>query len=114
MIRPDPPGDCWADRLALVFLNERDDAAVRRLMSAEATSSRDTLRWLRYRNAQEYGVSGSMSGAPTARAPEAAIAAIRRLYLDFDESGRAEIQRSCSREDLPEPSFVLGEEEACD
>lgn len=114
-IRSDPATDyvrenfAPTDRLALVLLSKRDDSVVQRLMSAEAVASHDTQRWLRYMNAQKYDVYVSMNALHQhARGrTKADVAEISHIYLDFDEGGGAAVERLRSRDDLPEPNFVL-------
>src|SRR6266851_8278316 len=97
------------DRLAVVLVNKRPDSVIQRIATAEKIASQDFQAWLRYQNSQRYEVYVSMNALredARGRTKED-IAAIRHVYLDFDDNGNAAVQELFRRQDLPTPSHVL-------
>ncbi len=97
------------DRLAVVLVNKRPDSVIQRIATAEKIASPDFQAWLRYQNSQRYEIYVSMNALredARGRTKED-IAAIRHVYLDFDDNGDAAVQELFRRQDLPTPSHVL-------
>jgi hypothetical protein len=97
------------DRLAIVLLNKRTDTVLQRLASAEKISAPDFQSWLARENARRFEVYISMNAlAPNARGrTKKDVAAIRHVYLDFDENGTAAVERLLKRPDLPKPNYLV-------
>jgi hypothetical protein len=97
------------DRLAIVLLNKRTDSVIQRLAGVEQIAGEDFQSWLRHQNAQRYDIYASMnalSPGATGRT-KADVAAIRHLYLDFDENGTEAVDTLLKRADLPKPNYVV-------
>lgn len=97
------------DRLAVVLINKRAEAVIQRLASAEKIASPDFLEWIRQRNDQRYEAYLSMNALrPDAQSrTKGEIAAIRHVYLDFDEDGTAAVDALVSRRDVPKPNYLI-------
>jgi hypothetical protein len=98
-----------SDRLAVVLLNKRTGAVTQRIASAERIAAPDFQAWLRHKNAQKQEVYISMNAlrpGATGRT-KSDVAAVRHLYLDFDENGTEAVERMFARPDLPRPSFRI-------
>jgi hypothetical protein len=97
------------DRLAVVLLNKRTDSVIQRLAAAEKIAAPDFQDWLRHQNAQRYDVYVSMNALqPAAKGrTKQDVAAIRHVYLDFDENGTAAVDALLKREDVPKPNYVV-------
>ena len=97
------------DRLAVVLLNKRTISVIQRIAAAGKIASEDFQEWLRGKNAQGHEIYISMNvlAAEARRRTKADIAAIRHLYLDFDENGTAAVRELFNRRQLPTPSHVL-------
>lgn len=97
------------DRLATVLLNKRQHAVIQRLASAERIAGPEYLAWLHSRNEEGYEVYVSMNALrPDAQnRTKAAIAAIRHIFLDFDENGTAALEALLKREDVPRPNYII-------
>src|SRR5215467_1627535 len=82
------------DRLAIVLLNKRTDTVVQRLASARKIAAPDFQNWLGRENARRFEVYISMNALqPNARGrTKNDVAAIRHVYLDFDENGTAAVE----------------------
>ena len=97
------------DRLAVVLLNKRTDSVIQRLVTAEKIAAEDFQAWLQYQNGRRHEVYISMNALREgARGrTKADVAAIRHLYLDFDDNGTAAMEVMLKRTDLPRPSYVI-------
>ena len=97
------------DRLAVVLRNTRTDHTLQRIASAGQMAAPDYQAWLRHKNAQGYEVYLSMNSLQEgARSrTKADIAAIRHVYLDFDEKSPQAVEQLLARPDLPAPNFVV-------
>src|SRR6266852_9140830 len=76
------------DRLAVVLVNKRPDSVIQRIATTEKIASPYFQAWLRYQNAQRYEIYVSMNALredARGRTKED-IAAIRHVYLDFDDN----------------------------
>ena len=97
------------DRLAVVLLDKRNGTVIQRLPSAEQIASDRFQAWLRHKNAQGYETYASMNTLqPTATGrTKADIAAIRHVFLDFDEDGTESVVKMRARPDIPQPNYQL-------
>jgi hypothetical protein len=97
------------DRLAVVLIEKRAAAVVQRLASAEQIAAPPFQAWLRHKNAQKSEIYISMNALrEDARGrTKTDVAAIRHVYLDFDERGTEAVERLMKRTDLPQPNYLL-------
>jgi hypothetical protein len=97
------------DRLAIVLLNKRTDCVRQRLASAEKIAAPDFQSWLRRENSRGFEVYISMNALqPNAKGrTKNDVAAVRHVYLDFDEDGTAAVENLLKRQDLPKPNHVV-------
>jgi hypothetical protein len=97
------------DRLAVVLLNKRTASVIQRLATAEKIAAEDFQAWLQYQNGRRHEVYISMNALrEEARGrTKGDVAAIRHLYLDFDDNGTAAMEATLKRTDLPRPSYVI-------
>jgi hypothetical protein len=97
------------DRLAIVLLNKRTDCVRQRLASAERIAAPDFQSWLRRENSRQFEVYISMNALrPNAQGrTKNDVAAIRHVYLDFDENGNAAVENLLKRQDLPKPNHLV-------
>ena len=97
------------DRLAVVLLNKRTDSVIQRLAAAEKVAAPDFQAWLRHQNAQRWEVYVSMNALqPGAKGrTKAEVAAIRHVFLDFDENGTQAVEALLKRGDLPKPNYLV-------
>ena len=97
------------DRLAIVLLNKRTDAVVQRLATAGKIAAPDFQAWLRHENAQAFEVYISMNALKEdARGrTKSDVAAIRHVYLDFDDNGTAAMAALLKRPDVPRPNYSI-------
>ena len=97
------------DRLAVVLLNQRTHSVIQRLAPADTIAAGDFQAWLHCQNARRSEVYLSMNAlADGAKGwTKADIAAIRHLYLDFDENGTEAVDTLLKREDLPRPNYLV-------
>jgi hypothetical protein len=101
------------ERVSLVFLDRQPDAkrprVVPRLALASSVAGDGYQRWLRHMNASRYDVYIGMNPVK----PEATgrtkddIAAVKHLYLDFDDGGRKAVDALIARPGIPPPSFIV-------
>lgn len=97
------------DRLAVVLVNKRADSVLQRLAGASKIAEPDFQAWLHQENARRFEVYISMNALrPEARGrTKRDIAAIRHIYLDFDDNGTAAVEALFKREDLPRPNYLV-------
>jgi len=97
------------DRLAVVLIHKRTGAVLQRLAAAERIAASDFQAWLRFKNAAQNEVYISMNALrEEARGrTKADVAAIRHVYLDFDERGTEAVERLLKRPNLPQPNYLL-------
>jgi len=100
-----PPGD----RLAVVVLNRRAQSATQRLGSVEQITASDFQTWLKEQNARRYEIYVSMNAlrVDAHGRTKQDVAAIRHVYLDFDERGTAALEALLKRNDVPRPGYVI-------
>jgi hypothetical protein len=97
------------DRLAIVLIHKRTGAVLQRLAAAERIAASDFQAWLRHKNAGQNEVYISMNALreDAHGRTKADVAAIRHVYLDFDDHGTEAVERLLKRQDLPQPNYVL-------
>lgn len=98
-----------SDRLAVVLVHKRTGAVLQRLASGERIAAPDFQAWLRHKNAGQNEVYVSMNALrDDARSrTKADVAAVRHVYLDFDDHGTEAVERLLKRADLPQPNYLL-------
>jgi len=99
-----------ADRLAVVVLNKRTNSVTQRIAAAETIMEPDFQAWLRCRNDRDRcEIYISMNALhPNAQGrTKHDVAAIRHIYLDFDEGGTAAVERLLKRDDVPKPNYLI-------
>ncbi len=97
-----------SDRLAVVLLNKRTQEVVQRLASAESIAAPDFQAWLRHKNAQRSEIYLSMNvlRATANGRTKSDVETIRHVFLDFDDSGTAAVEKLLKRDDLPTPNYL--------
>jgi hypothetical protein len=97
------------DRLAIVLLDKRTDCVRQRLASAEKIAAPDFQSWLHRENTRGFEVYISMNALqPNAQGrTKKDVAAVRHVYLDFDENGNAAVENLLNRQDLPKPNHLV-------
>jgi hypothetical protein len=97
------------DRLAVVLVHKRSGAVLQRLATSEQIAAAGFQAWLRHKNANQCEVYVSMNALrPDARGrTKADVAAIRHVYLDFDDHGTEAVERLLKRPDLPQPNHLV-------
>src|SRR5260370_18867623 len=98
------------DRIAVVLLNKRTEAAVQRIATAEKIAAPEFQAWLRHMNAaQKHEVYISMNtlmkGARGRTRDD--VDRVKHTYLYFDENGTAAVEGLLKREDLPDPNDLV-------
>lgn len=96
------------DRLAAVVLNKKTHEVIQRLASADSMAAPDFQSWLRYKNNEGFEVYLSLNALHDSAEgrTKAEIAAIRHIFLDFDDDGTAAVERLEKRDDMPTPSYI--------
>ena len=97
------------DRIAMVLIQKETHRVVQRVATAEKVASPEFQAWLRHQNASRFEVYVSMNTlkeGSRSRTKED-IAQIRHIYLDFDHNGTAAVQALVTRDDLPQPSYLV-------
>ncbi|MDX2181132.1 MAG: DNA-primase RepB domain-containing protein [Bryobacteraceae bacterium] len=97
------------DRLAIVLIQKETHRVIQRVATAQKIAEPEFQAWLRHENARKFEVYVSMNSVKEdcqTRTKES-IAAIRHIYLDFDENATAAVQALLKREDIPEPNYLL-------
>ena len=96
------PEDC----LAVVLINRHSESVTQRIASARRLASPESQLWLHDQNRMGYEVycSPNVLEADARGRTKDDIAAIRHIYLDFDEDGTAAISRMRAASQVPEPS----------
>ncbi len=97
------------DRLAVVLIDRRSGAVTQRIASARQIASAEFQLWLRDRNHAGADVFVSMNAlsAEARGRTRADVSVIRHLYLDFDRNGTEAVQHLRSRQDMPEPNYLV-------
>lgn len=98
-----------ADRLAIVLIQKETHRVIQRVATTQKILEPEFQAWLRHANARRFEVYVGMNPVKEdcrTRTKES-IAAIRHIYLDFDENGTAAVQDLLKREDVPEPNYLL-------
>lgn len=96
-----------ADRLAMVLIQKETHRVIQRVAAAEKIAEPEFQAWLRHANARKFEVYVGMNPvkADCRTRTKESIAAIRHVYLDFDENGTAAVQDLLKRDDIPEPQL---------
>lgn len=97
------------DRPAIVLIQKSTGAVTQRIADADRIKSDQFQAWLRYMNSKKHEVYVSMNALrPDAGGrTKADVAAVRHVYLDFDNDGPEAIRLMSEREDLPSPNHIL-------
>jgi hypothetical protein len=97
------------DRLAAVLIDRRSGVVTQRIASARQIASPEFQVWLKNENRGGRDVFISMNAlAEQARGrTRGDVAAIRHLYLDFDENGTQALEHMRAREDIPRPNYLV-------
>lgn len=97
-----------SDRLAVVLLNRRTQTATELRGSVEQITGPDFQTWLRDQNGRRREVYVSMNPRrANAYGTTQDVAAIRHLYLHFNENGTTAMESLLKRRDLPTPNYVI-------
>lgn len=97
------------DRLAVVLIDRSSGVVTQRIASARQIASPEFQVWLKSENRSGRDVFVSMNALheqARGRTRED-VAAVRHLYLDFDENGTAAVRELRNREDMPEPNYLV-------
>ena len=83
---------------------------VQRIATAERIARPDFQAWLRLQNSRHSEIYVSMNALNEAARTRTKgdVAAIRHVYLDFDENGTAAVEALLKRPDIPKPNYVIG------
>ena len=97
------------DRLAVVLIDRGSAAVTQRIASARQIASPQFQAWLKNENRAGRDVFISMNAlnAQARGRTRGDVAAIRHLYLDFDDNGTQAVERLRAREDMPEPNYLV-------
>lgn len=97
------------DRLAVVLIDRMSGSVTQRIASARQIASPEFQVWLKSENRSGRDVFVSMNALnEQARGRTGSdVAVIRHLYLDFDEAGTQAVERLRTREDMPEPNYLV-------
>jgi hypothetical protein len=97
------------DRVAVVLIRKETRRAIQHVASADRMTQPEFQARLRHANASRHEVYIGMNPVreTSHSRTKADIAAIRHLYLDFDESGTAAVQALMRRDDVPEPNYLV-------
>lgn len=98
-----------SDRLAIVLLNRRTQRVIQRLGTSEEIAGPAIQRWLCDHNvtSSEVYISMNSLNADARGRTKKDVAAIRHLYLDFDEDGTGAVATLLARQDLPRPNYLI-------
>jgi len=98
-----------SDRLAVVLIQKETHRVIQRVAATKKIAEPEFQAWLRHANARKFEVYVGMNPVKEdcrTRTKES-IAAIRHIYLDFDDSATAAVQDLLKRDDIPEPNYLL-------
>ncbi len=97
------------DRLAVVLIQKQTHRVIQRVATTEKIASPEFQAWLRRANAGRFEVYVGMNPIKenSRTRTKESIAAIRHIYLDFDENGTAAVQAMIERDDIPEPNYLV-------
>jgi hypothetical protein len=97
------------DRVAVVLIQKETRRAIQHVASADRIAQPEFQARLRHANASRHEVYIGMNPVreTSHSRTKADIAAIRHVYLDFDEHGTAAVQALMRREDVPEPNYLV-------
>src|SRR5947208_651888 len=97
------------DRLAIVLIQKSTGSVTQRIADVDRIMSDQFQAWLRYMNSRKHEVYVSMNALnqDASGRTKADVAAVRHVYLDFDQDGPEAIRAMRAREDLPTPNHIL-------
>ena len=97
------------DRVAVVLIQKDTRRAIQHIASADRISQPEFQARLRHANASRHEVYMGMNPVRESShsRTKSDIAAIRHVYLDFDENGTAAVQSLMRRDDVPEPNYLV-------
>jgi RepB DNA-primase N-terminal domain/Protein of unknown function (DUF3987) len=95
-----------SDRIALMFLKKGEDVRHKFLTAEEAANS-GCLEQLQKANAAGWNIYVCMNPLKADRRIKENIAAVRTVYIDVDENGKAALDKVFQSSLVPEPNFVL-------
>ncbi len=97
------------DRIAVVLIQKDTRRAIQHVATADRISQPEFQARLRHANASRHEVYIGMNPVREAShsRTKADIAAIRHVYLDFDDNGTTAVQALMRRDDIPEPNYLV-------
>jgi hypothetical protein len=97
------------DRVAVVLIQKETRRAIQHVAGADRIVQPEFQARLRHANASRHEVYIGMNPVREGShsRTKADIAAIRHVYLDFDENGTAAVQALMRRDDVPEPNYLV-------
>lgn len=93
----------------MVLIQKETHRVIQRVATADRITAPEFQAWLRHANASRFEIYVGMNPIKEdiRTRTKGSIAAIRHIYLDFDESGTASVQAMIKREDIPEPNYLV-------
>jgi len=97
------------DRIAVVLIQKETRRAIQHVATADRIAQPEFQARLRHANASRHEVYIGMNTVreTSHSRTKADIAAIRHVYLDFDDNGTASVQALMRRDDVPEPNYLV-------
>lgn len=97
------------DRVAVVLIQKETRRATQHIARADRIMRPDFQARLRHANASRHEVYIGMNPVRDGShsRTKADIAAVRHIYLDFDDNGTAAVQALMRRDDVPEPNYLV-------
>jgi hypothetical protein len=97
------------DRVAIVLIQKETRRAIQHVATADRIAQPQFQERLRHANASRHEVYIGMNPVRETSHSRTKddIAAIRHVYLDFDDNGTAAVQALMRRDDVPEPNYLV-------
>lgn len=97
------------DAIVLTLIHKASAEVIQRTDFAHSFAATKYQGWLRYQNSKHFEIYASVNTVrPRSYGRRKKnILAIRHLFLDFDEDGKARVAHLLERNDLPHPNYVL-------
>jgi pilus assembly protein CpaF len=97
------------DRVAVVLIHKETRRAIQRVATADRIAQPHFQARLRHENASRFEVYIGMNPVreTSHSRTKADIAAVRHVYLDFDDNGSSAVQALLRRSDVPEPNYLV-------
>lgn len=97
------------DRVAVVLIQKDTRRAIQHVATVDRIAQPEFQVRLRHANASRHEVYIGMNPVreTSHSRTKADIAAIRHVYLDFDDNGTAAVQSLMRRNDVPEPNYLV-------